>query len=235
MPDNLSPLLDAPEWDIPLTEHFVDRVRAGMRRRSQRRLAVRGVAVLGAAAAVFGVLAASGVLRPNATAPPVAPATSPVVAPLDGYAFGYLPPGVTAAGPDGQDSARLTEAGLDREGRQPAAGETGATITMRWFTRANQGSVLFLTVLRPVPGAGLATSREVLLGWIVDWLAAPASRLAPSYSVPVGTAYLVEHRGTEVTTFSLIVVTNDAVIPIEGPSSLTPDVLRQIAEDIRLA
>lgn len=228
--------LAGPEWDIPVTERFVQQVRDGLRRRRRRRRwLAAGSAGLATATLVTAVALAAS--PPPPSAPPIA-GTSPSVRAeqvFEGFVFSYLPPGISWAPPDGQDSAQVGPAGLDRSLPQPRAGDAGVTIRMRRFVHPNGGNALFLTVYRPLPPAS-GTSAPPIGEWVLGGLLADSGEQVSTFQVPAGIATVTEHRGSEVTTYSLFVAAADGVvISVEGDASLTRDRVESLAYGIRPA
>jgi len=156
-----------------------------------------------------------------------APATA---ASLDGFEFGYLPAGATSSGLDSHYTATVGPDGLRNPGPPPAPGEPGAAVSMRRFTEAGEsGSWFFVSVLRPFAGQRADPSQEQMTRWLTQGLVSRADRAEP-FEVDAGRAYLLEHRGTEVTSHSLVITApSGAVLTVEGAASLTAAELRRIA------
>jgi hypothetical protein len=232
-------LFAAADWDIPMAEDFVDRVRRGVRRRRFRRVAAAG-SLLATGAVIGTIVIAQSAAGPTSggdrAAPggPIAASTSHrATERIDGFTLGYLPAGARRDGPDGFYTAAVGLDGLRYDAPAPAAGEPGVAVTMRRFTLAPNNRSLFVTVLRPQAGFRSATSAEQIGGWLMD--DAGANDPAESFPVPVGRAYLITHHGTEVTTTTLVIAApNGVVVMVEGQAPLAADELRRIAQGASL-
>jgi hypothetical protein len=120
---------------------------------------------------------------------------------LDGFVLGYLPAGATHSGPDSHYNATVGPDGLRNPGPAPAAGEPGASVSMR----------------------------RQMTRWLTQGLVSRAARAEP-FEVDAGRAYLLEHQGTEATSHSLVIAApSGAVLTVEGAASLTAAELRRIA------
>jgi hypothetical protein len=214
MLDNLT------DWDIPVTDEFVARVRRGVRRRRRLRAATTAAAVVVAAIATAAI--AAGVVA--VTRPPERAQTSPPPVPgtqiLDGYHLTRLPAGATrAATTDSFGRYPVTADGPDLSG-SPAIGDPAVVVTMRGFDRG-VGVSLYVTVFRPDPPGPQVGA------WLSAWAArgavpmhgesAPAGGTSPArpagtFETPVGPARLLAHQGTEVTTYEVIITTPEQVI-----------------------
>jgi hypothetical protein len=230
-------LFAAADWDIPVTEDFVDRVGRGLRRRRFRRAAVAGGSLLATAAVTGTIVIAVNAAGPTSGGPmPAGPGTAAstprrVTERIDGFVLGYLPAGVRRNGPDGFYTAGIGPEGLRSDSPAPAEGEPSVAVTMRRLTLAPGNHSMFVTVLRPQTGTRSAMSAEQMGGWLAE--DAGANDRAESFPVPAGRAYLIIHRGTEVTTASLVIAApNGVVVMVEGHASLTVDELRRIAEGV---
>ena len=149
---------------------------------------------------------------------------------LDGFVLGYLPAGATHSGPDSHYNATVGPDGLRNPGPAPAAGEPGASVSMRRFTEAGQSaSWFFVSVLRPFAGQQADPSEAQMTRWLTQGLVSRAARAEP-FEVDAGRAYLLEHEGTEATSHSLVIAApSGAVLTVEGAASLTAAELRRIA------
>jgi hypothetical protein len=234
-------LFPAADWDIPMAEDFVDRVRRGVRRRRFRRAAVATGSLL-ATAAVIGTIVItvsaagppSGGDRGTSAGPATAASTSHrATERIDGFLLGYLPAGARRDGPDGFYTAAVGRDGVRDDAPAPAAGEPGVAVTMRRFTIAPNNRSLFVTVLRPQTGFRSTTSAEQIGGWLVA--DAGANDRTESFPVPVGRAYLVTYHGTEVTTTTLVIAAPQGVmVMVEAQAPLAVDELRRIAQGVSL-
>ncbi|WP_433533175.1 hypothetical protein ACQPYA_14830 [Micromonospora sp. CA-263727] len=229
-PDELAALADA-DFDLPLTEDLVSRVRRGVRRRRAARAAA---VTTGAFAAVGAVVLAVNLVTgpgPSATLPPAASASaSERVAglPLDGFRFGFLPEGLRADPRDSVASVAVAENRLRDDIAAPGPSDPTAGVTTRRYERADGGSALWLTVLRPQRATPTAGAQL-----ITEWLA--GSRTAgrkpiETFDVPVGRAELVAHVGTETTNHDVVITTDDgAVISVMGDERVPVETLKQVA------
>lgn len=232
----------AVDWHIPMTEDFVERVHAGLRRRRRRRAVLTSGSVLGAgllAAASLGMVNGIGAPDPNppalspqsARAAPLA-AQDPVA--LDGFVLGYVPEGLRHDAHDSVYTAPVGEAGLGDDRATPVAGEPSVTVTLRRFTAPPApGSVMWVTVLRPSTHAGSEVETERIQGWLLDWADVADAERVP---VAVGEAYLVAPpSGATQGTGSRVVIAaaTGEMILVEGSSqALSAGELRRVAEGL---
>jgi hypothetical protein len=232
-PDEVAALADA-DFDLPLTDDLVSRVRRGVRRRRAARAAALTTGVFAAVGAT--VLAVNLVTGPGpAVTPP--PAASPPAAstsdsaagrPLDGFRTGFVPADLRA---DPRDSVatvvvaqnRLTEAA-------PGPGDPAATVSTRRYVRANGGAAIWLTVLRP-QRTTTAAGPQLILQWLAGSRTAGRPVLE-TFDVPVGGAVLVAHQGTETTTHDVVITGDGYVISVMGDGRVPAGTLKQIATGI---
>ena len=237
MPEEDWPALSTVDWDVPVTEEFVARVHGGVRRRRlRRRVLVGGCAAL----AVAGLVLAGTRLPRPVTGPPVAPpptvasgtgSPTAVAVTLDGFVLGYLPAGATRVEPDSFYVAAVGPQGLANDGSAPAPGQPSATVRIRAFT-SREVSSIFVSVLRPVPGAGVTVPAAQVTSWLTGWALGSAPRIGP-LPVPAGQAYLLDDAGSEGTTHRLVIAAGDgAVIVVEGSGSLSVEELRRVAAGV---
>ncbi|MEV6814011.1 hypothetical protein [Micromonospora sp. NPDC051296] len=232
-PDELAALADA-DFDLPLTEDLVSRVRHGVRRRRAARAAALTTGVFAAVGAtVLAVNLVTGP-SPSATLPPAASASaSDSVAglPLDGFRIGFLPEGLRADPQDSVATFAVAENRLRDDAAAPGSGDPTASVSTRRYERANGGSAMWLTVLRPertTPAAGPQL--------ITEWLAGSRTaglNLLETFDVPLGRAELVAHSGTETTNHDVVITTDDgAVISVMGDGRVLVETLKQVAMSI---
>jgi hypothetical protein len=240
VPDDLrtpQDMLASVDWDIPVTDAFVDGVRRGVRRRRILLGAAAGGTMLATATVATLVFSLAGTPAP---APEVSdvPAVPPAAASahvadqrLDGFRIGHVPDGAVVAGMDSFYISAVSDKGLRNDGPPPSPGEPRASVTMRTFQRGIGGE-LYVTVLRPLPVARSTVPLAQVGDWLARW-AASGIRPAETLRVPVGTARVFTVSGNEGTWHMLIVVTDDhAVITIGGSGSLTLAELKSVARGI---
>lgn len=229
-PDEVAALADA-DFDLPLTDDLVSRVRRGVRRRRAARAAALTTGAFAAVGAT--VLAVNLVTEPGpAVAPP--PAASPPAAsasdsaagrPLDGFKIGFVPAGLRA---DPRDSVATVVVAQNRlTQKAPGPGDPTATVSTRRYERANGGSAIWLTVLRP-QRTTTAAGPQLILRWLAGSRTAGRPVLE-TLDVPVGGAQLVAHQGTETTTHDVVITGDGAVISVMGDGRVPAGTLKQIA------
>jgi hypothetical protein len=234
MPDNGPPALADAEWELPLTEDFVDRVRVGVRRRRLRRRVLAGGSAVATAAmlVLIGIALARQVNGPPTAAPSPVASSIPAAGPsLDGFVLHYLPPGATPVGGDSYYTAPVGPQGLVNQGSAPAPGGPSASVTMRRFTSTDISDI-FVSVLRPSPTNPSGTSPAQVTTWLTDGAVRNGDR-TDSFDVPAGPAVLLDNVGNQGTTHTLVITaTEGAVIVVEGAGSLSADELRRIAAGV---
>lgn len=219
------------EFDIPMTEEFVQRVRRGVRRRRLLRAAATGGATLAVAGVVVAGFALAQGGSPGPVTPPIAGASSagaPVAtgSMLDGYAISRLPQGAARAGDDSFYTARVTDKGLVNDGTGPAPGDPSASVTMRRYDRAD-GASFFVTVMRPVAGDAAAVGARLLAG------ATAGATPAATFDTPVGAARMFSSVGSETTTHRVVVAARDhVVITVEGTGKASAPEIQDLARSI---
>ena len=224
---------DLAEFDIPVTEDFVQRVQRGVRRRRLLRAAATGGATLVVAGVLVGgfALAQGGLpapVEPPVAAPSIAASSGPAAAgsALDGYAITRLPQGTARAGDDSFSTARVTDKGLVNDGAGPAPGDPGASVTMRRYDRAD-GASFFVTVMRPVTGDAATVGARLLTG------ATAGATPTATFDTPIGTARMFSSIGTETTTHRTVVATPDhVVLTVEGNGRARASEIRDLAQSI---
>jgi hypothetical protein len=218
------------DWNIPMTDEFLDGVRRGLRRRRLMRGAAVGGALLAVAAVVTFTI--TRIDTPGPPQPGALPSTSgsPVGTVLDGFRITQLPDGAAQAGSDSTYTAAVTDKGLRNDGSTPAAGEPKASVTMRRFDRG-PGVGLFVAVLRPHPGTDPGVGTAQIADWLTRWAAEGTSTGA--FDVPVGTARLLVQAGSTTTAHRVVITTPDhVVITIEGNAAFTAAELETVARGI---
>ncbi|HEX8627421.1 MAG TPA: hypothetical protein VF755_04545 [Catenuloplanes sp.] len=238
MPDNHPTergLLTSADWDIPVTEEFVTRVRRGVGIRRTIRAAAAGGALMVTAGVAVTVVSLAGGPDPVApTSPGAAPPAASTAAeprPLDGFTVGYLPDNATAKMPDSVHTAAVDQRGLRTDGTTVATTADRALVTMRRFDRGS-GVGLFVTVLRPTPGSASAVRPAQLSQWLTAW-ATTGGTQAKTFDVPIGTARLLTEPGTEVTSHKVVInASAGVVIVIEGNSSYPADEMEKVARGL---
>jgi hypothetical protein len=228
------PDVNLAEWDIPVTDEFVDGVRRGVRRRLLLRGAALGGAVIAAGAVLAVATAVTGTHGPahNGTVP-AAPTTSSTAAGtrLAGFHLTWLPDRAVQVGPDGTYTAAVTTQGLRNDGPTPAAGEPRALVTTRHFER-DVGVGLFVSVLRPQPGTDPPAGTAQVGDWLVRWETRGGTSVK-TFDVPVGTARLLAEVGSETTSHKVVITAaGHAVIAIEGNAAYTAAELEAVARGI---
>jgi hypothetical protein len=212
------------DWDIPVTEAFVDRVRRGVRRRRRAR-------VLGAGGVAAAVLAVVLVAWPGTPTAPTVVASEPaaVGGVLDGVAITYLPAGAEPVGRDSTSSQTLADIGAGSviDVPTPPAG-AWATTAVRRFDRG-VGVGLFVTVLRPLPPAPPVTEAQVA-DWLQRW-AALGSRPVRAFEVPAGHARTVAHGSSN---YEVVITTPEhAVITVGGNAAFSAAEMEEVARGLR--
>ncbi|MEU4626600.1 hypothetical protein AB0G04_42285 [Actinoplanes sp. NPDC023801] len=222
--------LSTTDFDLPVTEDFLNRVHRGVRRRRALRLTVAGCAVLTVTGGVFAVT------RPHEVTLPVPAASfgtaSTAIADVDRFRIGHLPEGITLdpradsatliISPDGEDVT---------DGR--SAGPLDATVakSMRRFEQTNGGSYLWITVLRPLP-ATPERGTAILLNTLANRFLNGTTTVA-TFDVPTGKARLTRTSGTEDAGHGLVIISPDlSVIAIEANARVPADVLKAVAAGI---
>ncbi len=229
MPEGLD-VLAAVDETVPLTEDFVGRVRHGVRRRRMLRLTAAG----GAAAAVLAVAVLVIAVAGPPPAPTLLPAVSAAASPglLDGYSVGFVPDGLHAAGPDGFATYAVTRNKLHNDGPPPSPGAYAATVSSRRYARADGGSRLWITVLRPVPA--MSPIDSPVPAWLIGAQKAGAE-VTDVPDVPLGATTLLTHAGSEVTTHEILIVLSEesGIIVVTGDFPV-PD-LQKVATALSFA
>lgn len=223
---------DLAEFDIPVTEDFVRRVRRGVRRRRLLRAVATGGATLAVAGVVVGGFAVARGGAPAPVSPPVAAspkatgATGATGLALDGYVITRLPRGAVRAGDDSFYTARVTDKGLVNDGTGPAPGDPAAAVTMRRYDRAD-GASFFVTVLRPVTGDPATVGAQLLAG------ATAGAKPAATFDTSIGTARMFSSAGDQTTTHRVVVTTPDhVVITVEGNGKARAPEVQDLAQHI---
>ncbi|GIE30936.1 hypothetical protein Ait01nite_039810 [Actinoplanes italicus] len=216
-------ILSTTDFDLPVTEEFLNRVQRGVRRRRAFRLTVASCAVLAVTGGVFAVA------RPHEPAPP-APATvlgpAPVViGHVERYRIGFVPDGITLDPRLSSSTLIISQDGEEvTDGRPAGPLDTPVMQSTRRFEKANGGSYLWITVSRPFPqspGQGSA----ILLNTLANRSTA-GSTPVETFSVPAGTAHLTRKaEGYGV----VIMATDLSVITIEANTQVPAEELKAVA------
>lgn len=223
-------LLTSPDWDIPLTEDLMTRVRRGVRRRQLLRSAAAAAALL-ATTGVAALVVTGGPALVTPSTP--APAASSLLdaGPLDGFTIANLPIGTVAMPRDSNYVSPLDREGLHTAGAESTRGKDRATVVMRRYERG-VGLSLFVSVIRPTPAAGSTVRPTQLHTWLMAWATSGQQRVA-TIDVPAGSAQLLHSPGSEVAVDKVVIDAPDhVVITIEGNHSFTPDDLELVARGI---
>ncbi|GIE96982.1 hypothetical protein Ari01nite_44470 [Paractinoplanes rishiriensis] len=212
------------DWDIPVTEAFVDRVRRGVRRR-------RRVRVLGAGGAAVAVLAAVFLLWPAMRQAPTMVATNPpaVGGLLDGVSITHLPAGAVRVKRDSTSSQTLADLGASSliDVPTPPAGAWATTATRRFDRGVGVG--LFVTVMRPLPPEPPVTAAQVG-EWLASW-AALGTRPVRAFEVPAGHARTVAHGSSN---YEVVITTPDhVVITVGGNAAFSAAEMEEVARGLR--
>lgn len=226
--------LSSDDWGIPLTEEFVRRVRTGVRRRRIQRAATVTAAVV-AGVGLLGVLV-TGLTGPGpgpADGGPTVPVTTAAERPLNGLVIGYLPPGLRMGDTDGSYTAAVGPDGPRNDGPLPSPGEPRADIASRRLESVTErGWKVSITVLRPVAASAAEPVEPQAAGWLLDWARQGLDPVA-TIDVPIGQAYVLEFRGEEVTTTTVVIAGSDgSVVLVEANASVSRQELERVAHGL---
>ncbi|GAA4935921.1 hypothetical protein [Actinoplanes utahensis] len=208
------------DFDLPVTEEFLTRVRRGVRRRRTLRTVAVGGTVLGLSA-----VALAG--WPSPSHPPLPAASAgATAADVDRFRITYVPHEVRIDPKLSNSIVADTPSGA--ADRAPSPGETGATASVRRLAQADGGSYLWITVLRPLP-----LDRGVLPQHLLGTQALGAE-VVDTFTVPAGTAKLIRTMqtipgGRTAAYDVLITVPDGTVISIGGNARVPESELRAVA------
>jgi hypothetical protein len=215
-------ILNATDFDLPVTEDFLHRVQRGVRRRQAFRVAAAGLAVL----AVTGVVAVTQT-RP---APGPVVAASSTVPDVDRFLIGYIPDGIRLDEQRSSSTLMIRPDGTDA-GTSSGPQDLNVTVSMRRFEQANGGSYLWITVFRPsAPPAQTvpATTFNALLDRHLT-----GTTTVEKFDVPIGRASLTRTSGTETTGYGIVIAGADrTVITIEANTRVPAETLKSVAAGI---
>jgi hypothetical protein len=226
-------ILSTTDFDLPVTEEFLNRVQRGVRRRRAFRLAAAGCAVLAVTGGVFAVT------RPHESALPI-PAASfgPSTATggfVDRFRIGYIPEGIVLGPELGSDNVPITA-----DGNEATAGHTTGpddpvvVKSTRRFEQPNGGSYLWITVFRQLPapvGQGSPILMNALMNRYLD-----GTVTVGTFDVPAGKAHLTRTSGTEHTAYGMVIACPDlSVIAIETNARVPADELKAVAAGLVLS
>jgi hypothetical protein len=216
-------ILSTTDFDLPVTEEFLNRVQRGVRRRRTFRLCVAGCAVLAVTGGVFAVT------RPHE---PMLPAPAATAGPsnvalgdVDRFRIGYVPDGITLDPRRSNSTLIISQDGDEvTDGRSPDPGDATVVESARRFEQANGGSYLWITVYRPLPlppGQGSA----ILLNTLANRSSAGTTTVE-TFRVPAGNARLTR----KAEGYGVVIVGTDlSVIAIEASTRVPAEELKAVA------
>ena len=208
------------DFDVPVTDEFLDRVRRGVRRRRALRIAV-------ATCVIAGLSAVAAVGWPRPPGPPL-PAASPSSAPadVDRYRITHLPAGIRLDPHRSSSVVAVTASGP--ADRVPERDEAGAAVSMRRFEQVNGGSWLWITVLRPLP-LSPGMERPVITQHLLGTQAVGAE-VVETFFVPAGSARLMRTPSDGAPAHDVLITAPDGtVISIGGNARVPVTDLRAVA------
>jgi hypothetical protein len=221
-------ILSTTDFDLPVTEEFLDRVQRGVRRRRAFRLTVASFAVLAVTGGVFAVA------RPFESALPPPPAatagTSAVTAGfVAGFRITYVPDSVVLSREVGSITEFLTPDGKTATSGNPKSPDNLVVITStRRFEQPNGGSYLWITVYTQQPEAAKQGSPILVNSMVNRHIdgTTPVER----FDVPAGSARLTRTSGSETSSYGVVIATHDlSVIAIEANAQVSAEEIKAVA------
>jgi hypothetical protein len=202
-------ILSTTDFDLPVTEEFLNRVQRGVRRRRAFRLAAAGCAVLAVTGGVFAVT------RPHESALPIPAASfgpSTVTGGfVDRFRIGYIPEGIVLGPELGSDNVPITA-----DGKEATAGHT----------MGPDDPVVVKSTRRFEQPNGGALMNRYLDGTVT----------VGTFDVPAGKAHLTRTSGTEHTAYGMVIACPDlSVIAIETNARVPADELKAVAAGLVLS
>jgi len=127
--------------------------------------------------------------------------------------------------------AVLALAGLGRTPPHPPSANRGSTSRCA-ATTAPSARACSSPSCGPLPRTGSITSTEQIAEWLTNWATAGREPIR-SFDVPIGPARLIANRGTEVTTYEVVVrASAGVVVTVSGAGSYPADELEKVARGI---